>query len=44
MPIDRLSILVTMAFSALVLHERMGRRELAGLALMVAGTLVVAVL
>lgn len=43
-PIDRLSILVTMAFSALVLHERMGRRELAGLALMVAGTLVVAVL
>ena len=43
-PIDRLSILVTMAFSALVLYERMGRRELAGLALMVAGTLVVAVL
>lgn len=43
-PIDRLSILVTTAFSALVLRERLGRRELAGLALMVAGTLVIAAL
>lgn len=41
-PIDKMSILVTMLFSVLVLHERLGRRALAGLALMVAGTLVIA--
>lgn len=41
-PIDKLSILVTVAFSALVLHERVGRRELVGLALLVAGTLAIA--
>lgn len=41
-PIDKLSILVTMLFSVLVLHERLGCRALAGLALMVAGTLVIA--
>lgn len=41
-PIDKLSVLVTVAFSALVLRERLGRRELGGLALLVAGTLAIA--
>lgn len=41
-PIDKLSILVTVAFSVLVLHERVGRRELGGLALLMAGTLAIA--
>lgn len=41
-PVDKLSILVTVAFSALVLHERVGRRELVGLALLVTGTLAIA--
>lgn len=41
-PIDKLSILVTVAFSALVLRERLGRRELGGLTLLVAGTLAIA--
>ena len=38
-PVDKLSIVVTVAFSGLVLHERLGRRAAAGLALVVAGTL-----
>lgn len=37
-PIDKLSILVTVAFSAAVFHERFTRRYLAGLALMCVGT------
>ena len=37
-PIDKLSILVTVAFSAAVFHERFTGRYLAGLALMCAGT------
>ena len=37
-PIDKLSILVTVAFSAAVFHERFTRRYLAGLTLMCAGT------
>lgn len=37
-PIDKLSILVTVAFSALVFHERFTPRYLGGLALMCAGT------
>ena len=37
-PIDKLSILVTVAFSAAVFHERFTRRYLADLALMCAGT------
>lgn len=41
-PVDKLSILVTVAFSALVLRERLGRREFVGLALLVAGTLAIA--
>lgn len=38
-PIDKLSILVTVAFSALVLHERLSARAGAGLALITGGTL-----
>lgn len=38
-PVDKLSIVVTVAFSALFLKERLSRRALAGLALIVAGTL-----
>ena len=37
-PIDKLSVLVTVLFSALVLHEAVSRRYLAGLALLVGGT------
>ena len=37
-PVDKLSILVTAAFSWLVLRERLSRRALLGLALMTAGT------
>ena len=42
-PIDKLSILVSMAFSAVVFHERYTRRSLTGLALIVASTLAMAV-
>ena len=38
-PIDKLSILVTLAFSRLVFRERLTSRSAAGLALIVAGTL-----
>lgn len=38
-PIDKLSILVTVAFSGLVLHERLSRRAALGLALLTGGTL-----
>ena len=38
-PIDKLSILVTIAFSYFVFHERLTRRVAAGLCLIVAGTL-----
>ena len=38
-PIDKLSILVTVAVSALVFRERLTRRSAAGLALIVTGTL-----
>lgn len=38
-PIDKLSIFVTIAFSYFVLHERLSRRALAGLLLIVTGTL-----
>lgn len=41
-PIDKLSILVTMAFSFVVFKERMGRKALLGLLLMVLGTLAMA--
>jgi len=38
-PIDKLSILVTVAFSALVLRERLSKKSLLGLLLITAGTL-----
>ena len=41
-PIDKASVLVTVAFSCAVLHERLGRREAVGLALLLAGILVIA--
>lgn len=39
-PIDKLSILVTVAFSYFVFHERLSRKSFAGLLAIVAGTLV----
>lgn len=42
-PIDKLSILVAMAFSAAVFHETYTKRSLAGLALIVASTIAMAV-
>lgn len=38
-PIDKLSILVTIAFSRIVFHERLSKKAAAGLVLIVAGTL-----
>ena len=38
-PIDKLSILVTVAFSDVVFREKLSKRAMAGLALMVGGTL-----
>lgn len=38
-PIDKLSILVTVAFSYVVFHEKLTKKALAGLVLIVAGTL-----
>ena len=38
-PIDKLSILVTIAFSWLVVHEKLSKKAMAGLLLIVAGTL-----
>ena len=38
-PIDKLSILVTIAFSYLAFHERLTKKAAAGLAMIVAGTL-----
>ena len=37
-PIDKLSILVTVVFSAMMFHERFTRRYLGGLVLMCGGT------
>lgn len=42
-PIDKLSILVTVVFSGIVFKEKLGKKALAGLILMVAGTLVMAI-
>lgn len=39
-PIDKLSVLVTVAFSAVVFHERLSRAAALGLALLTGGTLV----
>ena len=38
-PIDKLSILVTVAFSYFIFHERLSKKSGVGLALVVAGTL-----
>lgn len=43
LPIDKLSILVTIVFSFLVLGERLTRRSLFGLALIVAGTMLMVI-
>ena len=43
MPIDKLSILVTVAFSCLILREKLSRRAALGLLLIVAGTLLMLV-
>lgn len=42
-PIDKLSVLVTILFSRLVFHERLSRMAQAGLGLLVAGTLLLLV-
>ena len=42
-PIDKLSILVTVLFSYIVFRERLSRKALTGLAVLVAGTLVMLV-
>ena len=42
-PIDKLSILFTVLFSYIVFHERLSRKALTGLAVLVAGTLVMLV-
>ena len=39
-PIDKLSILVTIAFSYIVFHEKLSKKSAGGLAAIVAGTLV----
>lgn len=39
-PIDKLSILVTVAFSGLVFHEKLSRKAALGLALLTGGTLI----
>jgi len=42
-PIDKLSILVTIAFATFVLHEKLSRRAAVGLVFIVAGTLLMLV-
>ena len=42
-PIDKLSIVITIAFSYIVFKEKLTKKALAGLILMVLGTLVMAV-
>ena len=42
-PIDKLSVLVTVLFSALVLRDAVNRRYLVGLTFLVSGTLAMAV-
>ena len=41
-PIDKLSVLVTVAFSYFVFGEKLGKRSAAGLALLTAGTVAMA--
>lgn len=42
-PIDKLSILVTLAFSGIVFHEKLSRKSAAGVVLLTAGTLLLVV-
>ena len=42
-PIDKLSILISIAFSWIVFKEKLGKKAIIGLLLMVAGTLVMAI-
>ena len=42
-PIDKLSVVVTVAFSYFVFHEKLSKKAFAGIGLMVAGTLLMAV-
>ena len=42
-PIDKLSILVTVAFSYIVLKERLTKKSFAGLAMITAGTLMLVI-
>lgn len=42
-PIDKLSIVVTVAFSGIVFHEKLSKKALAGLVLMISGTLFMAI-
>ena len=43
-PIDKLSILVTIAFSRIVFHEKLTKKAVAGLLCMTVGTLLLAVM
>ena len=43
LPIDKLSILVTIVFSFIVLGERLNRKSLVGLVLIVAGTMLMVI-
>ena len=43
-PIDKLSILVTIAFSRIVFHEKLTKKAAAGLLCMTVGTLLLAML
>ena len=43
-PIDKLSVLVTVAFSYFVFGERLGRKQAAGLVMLTAGTVAMALL
>lgn len=43
-PIDKLSIVITVAFSRVVFREKLSKKALLGLLLMIAGTLVMAIL
>lgn len=43
-PIDKLSILVTIAFSRIVFHEKLSRKGMAGLVMITGGTLLLAAL
>ncbi len=42
-PIDKLSIIVTVLFSYIVFHEKLSKKALLGLSMMIAGTLLMAV-